>query len=184
MRISIGWRIKYILRKAGPFCPRRWPVFFLFGLTRLDTRVRSLNTLRLGANIGPGPPLAVFELQDILNKGVELVLPRCVLGSLKFLQDKGRDRIVEDCGDFRVRPPFLEHRDNEVLNGRTKFKRLFRLERHARKSKIIVHLRPYQVVSTWKTLYTPEDVVIKTTKHVEFWLSEMKKIWKNVSTRK
>ena len=99
--------------------------------------MRSLNTLRLGANIGPGPPLAVFELQDILNKGVELVLPRCVLGSLKFLQDKGRDRIVEDCGDFRVRPPFLEHRNNEVSNGRTKFEWLFRLERLARKSKII-----------------------------------------------
>ena len=99
--------------------------------------MRSLNILRLGANICPGPPLAVFELQDILNIGVELVLPRCVLGSLKFLQDKGRDRIVEGCGDFRVRPPFLEHRNNEVSNGRTKFEWLFRLERLARKSKII-----------------------------------------------
>ena len=64
--------------EGDPFC-------FLFGLTRLDTRVRSLNTLRLGANIGPGPPLAVFELQDILNIGVELVLPRCVLWKSQIL---------------------------------------------------------------------------------------------------
>ena len=130
---------------------------FVFFLGSPDSTLECvrLTSFALAQIFVPARPLLYSRFRISWTSGSSLSFHAACFGSLKFLQDKGRDRIVEGCGDFRVRPPFLEHRNNEVSNGHTKFEWLFRFERHARKSKIITS--PLEALSGWFNLKNSLD---------------------------